>query len=152
MQGPPSNEADTLREAALRASLAELLARGASSIAPRSATSEAPAAARAPGALPAAASVAPPSTTPPPGLLIVVANRLPVTVSRDAATGEYVFKMSSGGLVSALTSVRSTLPFVWVGWLGQEVPEADRPALKRRLLTEHRCLPVWVSDDLAERF
>jgi trehalose-6-phosphate synthase len=37
--------------------------------------------------------------------LIVVANRLPISVSKDAA-GAYQFKMSSGGLVSALVSVR----------------------------------------------
>lgn len=44
--------------------------------------------------------------------LIVVANRLPVTISKDAS-GEYHFKMSSGGLVSALSGCKRTMSFTW---------------------------------------
>lgn len=37
--------------------------------------------------------------------LMIVSNRLPVQVSRDVKTGEWVLPMSPGGLVSALLSV-----------------------------------------------
>lgn len=47
------------------------------------------------------------------GRLIVVANRLPVSAVKT--DGKYSFKMSSGGLVSALVSVRDKLKFVWLG-------------------------------------
>jgi trehalose 6-phosphate synthase len=44
--------------------------------------------------------------------LIVVSNRLPVTISKDDK-GEYHFKMSSGGLVSALSGCKKTMSFTW---------------------------------------
>lgn len=34
--------------------------------------------------------------------MIIVANRLPVSGGRDEKTGEWNFRMSSGGLVTAL--------------------------------------------------
>lgn len=98
-------------------------------------------------AKPAAAPTGSPSRR-----LIVVANRLPITVTRDSATGAYDFKMSSGGLVSALMSVRDQLQFVWLGWLGKEIPLGDREMIKERLLAEYSCVPVFVSDALAERY
>lgn len=55
--------------------------------------------------------------------LIVVSNRLPVTISKDPKTGEYSFKMSSGGLVSALSGCKKTMSFTWIGWPGQDVSD-----------------------------
>jgi trehalose-6-phosphate synthase len=54
---------------------------------------------------------------PSGGRLIVVANRLPVTCSKDAA-GKWKLQISAGGLVSALMGVNnySTL---WIGWPGE---------------------------------
>lgn len=53
--------------------------------------------------------------------LIIVSNRLPVTIKKDPATGEYGYKMSSGGLVSALSGCKKTMNFTWIGWPGQDV-------------------------------
>jgi trehalose-6-phosphate synthase len=50
--------------------------------------------------------------------LLVVSNRLPVTVSKDPATNDYAFKMSSGGLVSALSGLKKMMKFTWIGWPG----------------------------------
>ncbi|ORY16494.1 hypothetical protein LY90DRAFT_517741 [Neocallimastix californiae] len=47
--------------------------------------------------------------------LIVVSNRLPVTISRSSE-GVYKFKMSSGGLVSALSGMKRDMKFIWIGW------------------------------------
>jgi hypothetical protein len=70
--------------------------------------------------------------------LIVVSNRLPVTIKKDAS-GKYTYKvslgsdirlnethnrtlqMSSGGLVSALSGCKKTMSFTWIGWPGQDV-------------------------------
>lgn len=52
--------------------------------------------------------------------LIVVSNRLPVTISKDA-NGEYQFAMSSGGLVSALSGCKKSMSFTWIGWPGKHV-------------------------------
>ncbi|WWC85473.1 alpha,alpha-trehalose-phosphate synthase [UDP-forming] 1 [Kwoniella dendrophila CBS 6074] len=82
--------------------------------------------------------------------LIVVSNRLPVTISKDA-NGEYHFKMSSGGLVSALSGCKKTMSFTWIGWPGKDIPMADRETVNRRLLEEYNCYPVYLSDEVADR-
>jgi trehalose 6-phosphate synthase len=51
------------------------------------------------------------------GTLIVVSNRLPVTISRNE-DGTYNFKLSSGGLVSALSGCKKQMDFTWIGWPG----------------------------------
>ncbi|WVQ85139.1 alpha,alpha-trehalose-phosphate synthase [UDP-forming] [Cryptococcus sp. DSM 104549] len=82
--------------------------------------------------------------------LIVVSNRLPVTISKDDK-GEYHFKMSSGGLVSALSGCKKTMSFTWIGWPGKDIPVADREVVNSRLLKEYNCYPVYLSDELADR-
>ena len=54
--------------------------------------------------------------------IIVVSNRLPITINKDAS-GEYHFKMSSGGLVSALSGCKKSMSFTWIGWPGFYIPE-----------------------------
>lgn len=61
-----------------------------------------------------------PSLEPQDHRLIVVSNRLPVTIKKDAS-GKYTYKMSSGGLVSALSGCKKTMQFTWIGWPGQDV-------------------------------
>lgn len=82
--------------------------------------------------------------------LIVVSNRLPVTISKDAA-GEYHFKMSSGGLVSALSGCKKSMEFTWIGWPGFYIPLKDRPLVDRRLMDEYSCQAVYLDDELADR-
>lgn len=53
--------------------------------------------------------------------LLVVSNRLPVTIKQEEnAAGEkdWKFSLSSGGLVSALSGVKKQMPFLWIGWPG----------------------------------
>jgi trehalose-6-phosphate synthase len=50
------------------------------------------------------------------GRLIVVSNRLPITIEKDVDGFKY--NRSSGGLVSALGSLKNTMDFIWVGWPG----------------------------------
>jgi trehalose 6-phosphate synthase len=82
--------------------------------------------------------------------LIVVSNRLPVTISKDAA-GEYHFKMSSGGLVSALSGLKRSISFTWIGWTGFFIPYEDRPIVDKRLMEEFHCLAVYLDDDVADK-
>ncbi|OCF30808.1 alpha,alpha-trehalose-phosphate synthase [UDP-forming] 1 [Kwoniella heveanensis CBS 569] len=82
--------------------------------------------------------------------LIVVSNRLPVTINKDEK-GEYHFKMSSGGLVSALSGCKKTMSFTWIGWPGKDIPMQDRDHVNKRLLEEYNCYPVYLSDELADR-
>ncbi|KAA8495657.1 Alpha,alpha-trehalose-phosphate synthase UDP-forming A [Porphyridium purpureum] len=84
--------------------------------------------------------------------LIVVSNRLPVTIQRDPNTGEFEFKMSSGGLVSALAGVKHELPFVWVGWTGAEMAPDMQSTLYSRLEVEYDCIPVFLTAEIADRY
>lgn len=84
------------------------------------------------------------------GHLIVVSNRLPITINKDAA-GEYHFKMSSGGLVSALSGFKKSLNFTWIGWPGFFIPPKDRPVVDKRLMEEYSCQAVYLDDDVADR-
>ncbi|KAL0573400.1 Trehalose-6-P synthase/phosphatase complex synthase subunit [Marasmius crinis-equi] len=102
----------------------------------------------------------PSSFSPPPeepnmeygkgGHLIVVSNRLPITITKDA-NGEYHFKMSSGGLVSALSGFKKSLNFTWIGWPGFFIPPKDRPLVDKRLMDEYSCQAVYLDDDVADR-
>ncbi|CAE6381892.1 unnamed protein product [Rhizoctonia solani] len=82
--------------------------------------------------------------------LIVVSNRLPITISKDAK-GEYHFKMSSGGLVSALSGCKKSMSFIWIGWTGLYIPPKDRALVDKRLMEEYSCQAVYLDDDLADR-
>jgi trehalose 6-phosphate synthase len=81
---------------------------------------------------------------------IVVANRLPITITKDSH-GEYHFKMSSGGLVSALSGFKKSLNFTWIGWPGFFIPLKDRPLVDKRLMEEFACQAVYLDDDVADR-
>ncbi|CAO0792631.1 unnamed protein product [Mucor circinelloides] len=82
--------------------------------------------------------------------LLVVSNRLPVTVNKDQKTGEYNFKMSSGGLVTGLSGLKKMMSFTWIGWPGLNVPAEDKKGLEERLLNETSTMPVFVDNDLAD--
>eukprot|EP00624_Nannochloropsis_granulata_P007881 evm.model.NODE_9905_length_21420_cov_21.470634.3 len=84
--------------------------------------------------------------------VIIVANRLPVSGGRDEKTGEWDFRMSSGGLVTALKGSREELNALWIGWLGQEIPEEDRPQVREKLLREYNAVPVFLSDEMVNKY
>lgn len=81
--------------------------------------------------------------------LIVVSNRLPVTVKKDG--NGYSFKQSSGGLVTALSGLQKVSSFVWIGWTGMEVPPEDKSSVMSQL-KELNCVPVFISDNLAKQY
>ncbi|KAI8350992.1 glycosyltransferase family 20-domain-containing protein [Mortierella sp. GBAus27b] len=81
--------------------------------------------------------------------LLVVSNRLPVTITKDAA-GNYQYKMSSGGLVSALSGLKRMMKFTWIGWPGIDIPEGERALVQQELLEKHSCLPVFIDDEIAD--
>ncbi|EPE34445.1 UDP-Glycosyltransferase/glycogen phosphorylase [Glarea lozoyensis ATCC 20868] len=86
----------------------------------------------------------------PQGRLLLVSNRLPITIKRSD-DGTYAFSMSSGGLVTGLSGLSKTTTFQWYGWPGLEVPDAEAAPLVKRLKDEYGAVPVFVEDDLADR-
>ncbi|GAO48205.1 hypothetical protein G7K_2385-t1 [Saitoella complicata NRRL Y-17804] len=85
-----------------------------------------------------------------PSRLLVVSNRLPITIKRDD-NGKYDFSMSSGGLVSALSGLKKSVDFTWIGWPGLEIPENERDFVVKRLMDEYSTMPVFLDDELADR-
>jgi trehalose 6-phosphate synthase/phosphatase len=53
------------------------------------------------------------------GSLLIVSNRLPLTFTKDPdSPSGWSSKLSSGGLVSALSCLKKMMKFVWIGWPG----------------------------------
>jgi trehalose 6-phosphate synthase/phosphatase len=107
----------------------------------------------APG-LEAAASAAP-SDRPAPephGRLIVVSNRLPLTLrhSSEGWRGE----SSPGGLATALGPVMSRTGGMWIGWPGEapERPDEDRDEALGRWEQRHGYVPVDLPLALSRQF
>ncbi|KAJ2263353.1 Trehalose-6-P synthase/phosphatase complex synthase subunit [Coemansia sp. RSA 376] len=81
--------------------------------------------------------------------LIVVSNRLPVTLEQKGS--EWSFKLSSGGLVSALSGLKREMSFTWVGWPGKDFGADDRVKIDS-LLKENACSAVYLDDETAELY
>jgi alpha,alpha-trehalose-phosphate synthase [UDP-forming] len=78
-------------------------------------------------------------------MLIVVSNRLPVTISKQG--DKWSFSMSSGGLVSALSGVK--MPFIWYGWPGIELNKHNQTQVRDKL-KDYACVPVFMGDEIAD--
>ncbi|KAM0900636.1 hypothetical protein ACQ4PT_020477 [Festuca glaucescens] len=99
------------------------------------------------------ASSAPVSCLPailgPEGRILVVANRLPVTVKRLGDGWDYAD--SSGGLVSALRGVTG-VKMKWVGWPGVSIPDKEEQTIVMNKLTTLRCVPVFMDQELVDQY
>ena len=84
--------------------------------------------------------------------LVMVSNRLPVTITHDASTNTYSYTFSSGGLVTALAGLRQNVSFMWVGWLGVEIPKHDQEEVAKTLLKEYNCIPVFLEKKVAYKY
>ena len=94
-----------------------------------------------------APSVPPMSTTDQ--RLLVVANRLPLSAFKGIG-GDWKLQRSSGGLVSALTSVEG-YKMTWVGWPGQVIEEKERESLTEAFRKEE-CCPVYLDEQTTDLF
>jgi hypothetical protein len=88
--------------------------------------------------------------SPAPGRLLILSNRLPITIKRSE-DGTYNFSMSSGGLVTGLSGLAKTTSFQWYGWPGLEVPENEVDVVEQRLKDAYNAHAVFVDDELADR-
>ena len=74
--------------------------------------------------------------------VIVVANRLPLQIRRNA-DGELEYSLSPGGMVSALLGVKH-MRMLWVGWVAvTDTTAAERLAI-RRTLWRRGCVPIFL--------
>lgn len=87
----------------------------------------------------------------PTSRLLLVSNRLPVSIKRSEG-GEYSFSQGSGGLVSGVSGLLKTTTFRWYGWPGLEIPETEKTHLTDQLGAEYGSVPVFLDDVLADRY
>ncbi|CAN6644040.1 alpha,alpha-trehalose-phosphate synthase [UDP-forming] [Trichomonascus vanleenenianus] len=83
------------------------------------------------------------------GNVLVISNRLPVTIKRSE-DGKYDYAMSSGGLVTALSGLKKTTSFKWFGWPGLEIPDEEKDKVAQDLDEQFSCIPVYLNDHLAD--
>ena len=86
----------------------------------------------------------------PEARLLLVSNRLPITIKRSV-DGKYDYSMSSGGLVSGLSGLSKSTTFQWYGWPGLEVPADEAADVNSRLKDEYGAIAVFIDDELADR-
>jgi trehalose 6-phosphate synthase/phosphatase len=78
--------------------------------------------------------------------VIIISNRLPVTVQKDGGALTYV--KSVGGLSTGLSSVHKQSGGVWIGWPGiseEELTSQEKAEIIRVLAEEYQCVPVFLS-------
>jgi len=83
--------------------------------------------------------------------LIVISNRLPVSVVWNEELQEWKLSTSSGGLVAGLSSLGKNTPFLWIGWIGIDVPLERQPELSR-LLAEKNLYPVYLPPQITRDY
>lgn len=81
----------------------------------------------------------------------MVSNKTPVSIKRSPE-GSYSFSQGSGGLISGLSGLSHTTQYTWYGWPGIEIPENETATLSCRLKDEYRSVPVFLDDELADRY
>lgn len=83
--------------------------------------------------------------------LLIISNRLPVTVSKK--NGKIDYSYSSGGLATALSSVDSRDKF-WIGWPGiaeDGLTNQEKKDIAKELLKQN-CIPVFLSEKQIKEF
>ena len=85
------------------------------------------------------------------GRLLIVSNRLPVTVHRRH--GQLHFEPSAGGLATGLSSFYRNYNALWIGWPGIDRKEggSSKDDIKEKLLTES-CYPVFLSQKEVDEY
>ncbi|KAM0685293.1 Trehalose-6-P synthase/phosphatase complex synthase subunit [Conglomerata obtusa] len=82
--------------------------------------------------------------------LIIISNRLPLSIKKHETTFEY--KESSGGLVTGLKAVKQTLPFLWLGNIsGMKLNETEKKTIDKDCWDLFKSIPVFIDTDLNEK-
>ncbi|MFW5986534.1 MAG: bifunctional alpha,alpha-trehalose-phosphate synthase (UDP-forming)/trehalose-phosphatase [Halanaerobiales bacterium] len=81
--------------------------------------------------------------------LILVSNRLPVTVEKDGK-GDFNYSRSSGGLATGLSSVYQEYEGFWLGWPGiteEKLSGAEKQKLAVELEEEYNNYPLFLAEE-----
>jgi len=82
--------------------------------------------------------------------LIVVSNRLPITVTKDGT--DFKYKKTSGGLVTGIESLSKHVNFIWLGNIsGKGLSESDKNQISKDCWDKFRSVPVFINPELNDR-
>ncbi|ORD93690.1 TPS1 [Enterospora canceri] len=79
--------------------------------------------------------------------LIISANRLPVTVKKNAV-GQFDYKRIDGGLVTGIDSLRSSMDFAWFGNISSSLTEEEKTRISSDLIKTYQSHPVFIDPEL----
>lgn len=83
--------------------------------------------------------------------VIIVSNRLPVSVSRKKGTLKII--PSVGGLATGLSSFHKQQGGLWVGWPGiNPGSQKSKAEIEDTLRSDYNCLPVFLSDSELKKY
>lgn len=75
--------------------------------------------------------------------LVIVSNRLPITINREASGLHYY--PSAGGLATGLNSLDESYNKLWIGWPGVDATDEEEKDAIRTDLTNHKLAPVFLT-------
>ncbi len=81
---------------------------------------------------------------------IIVSNRLPVSVKKKE--GKYVFRASSGGLATGISSIDTIDKMVWVGWPGIISRSTQDKMHIKQELEKKNLVPVFLTQNKIEKY
>jgi trehalose 6-phosphate synthase/phosphatase len=87
------------------------------------------------------------------GRLLIVSNRLPVTVEKRKSTLQ--FAQSAGGLATGLASFYKSYDSMWIGWPGitaEKITKGERREIQENLMAQFNCYPVFLSQNDVEKY
>jgi len=89
----------------------------------------------------------PPNNSPlSSGRLVIVSNRLPVSVERQG--DGFAYHPSVGGLATSLDAVRGKTEMLWLGWPGlTDLDAGEEQELEHTLSESYNCLPLFIPED-----
>ncbi len=82
--------------------------------------------------------------------LVIISNRLPITINRRH--GELHYYPSAGGLATGLNSLDSSYNKIWIGWPGETSEDPEERSAIRRDLAKSKLVPVFLTDDEIELY
>ena len=85
--------------------------------------------------------------------IIIISNRLPVTVKRNGKHLEYID--SIGGLSTGLKKYHEEADSIWVGWPGipdEDLTPKEKRSIEKTLKDKYKCLPVFLSREEIDKY
>lgn len=76
--------------------------------------------------------------------LVIISNRLPVTLKSSKEGERPMYHPSSGGLATGLSSLDSSINKLWIGWPGQITDGWEKEVIRKDLL-ERDLVPVFLT-------